>query len=274
MHGARHVWERRSLTLFRDRARNCVRIGVELPAEEGELVGRAIEQRGRGGRGGARRRVRERALGRELGAQQADAFVAIMKAYLGGGAGRRRGRRSERSRASAPAADHYQVVVHVDEKALRGEAGRSDLPIETVRRLACDGSVVTIVEDERGTPLDVGRKQRTVSTALRRALWSRDRGCTFPGCSRAHYVDAHHIRHWIDGGGTSLDNTHAALHASPQAAARRRVHDSSRRKRRHLFPAADGRVIPRAGYRAVDMIDDGIGARRRRISIAFPRKRG
>jgi len=34
----------------------------------------------------------------------------------------------------------------------------------------------------RGTPLDVGRKQRTLPTSLRRALWSRDRGCTFPGC--------------------------------------------------------------------------------------------
>jgi hypothetical protein len=32
-------------------------------------------------------------------------------------------------------ADHYQVVVHVDEKSLRGGIGRSDLPIETVKRL-------------------------------------------------------------------------------------------------------------------------------------------
>jgi hypothetical protein len=56
--------------------------------------------------------------------------------------------------------------VHVDEQSLRGGAGRSDLPIDTVKRLTCDGSLLTIVEDADGSPLDVGRKKRTVSTAL------------------------------------------------------------------------------------------------------------
>ncbi len=52
----------------------------------------------------------------------------------------------------------------------------------------------------------MGRKQRTVTTALKRALWSRDRGCSFPGCHNTRYVDAHHIEHWANGGDTSLDN--------------------------------------------------------------------
>jgi hypothetical protein len=42
---------------------------------------------------------------------------------------------------------------------------------------------VTIVEDEQGRPLDVGRKTRSIPPALRRALDSRDRGCLFPGCT-------------------------------------------------------------------------------------------
>ena len=111
------------------------------------------------------------------------------------------------SGVSTVAADHYQVVVHVDEKSLRGGVGRSDLPIDTIKRLTCDGSLIRVVEDERGTPLDVGRKQRTVSMPLRRALLARDRGCTFPGCQRTRFVDGHHIVHWSDGGDTSLDNT-------------------------------------------------------------------
>jgi hypothetical protein len=45
-----------------------------------------------------------------------------------------------------------------------------------------------------------------VSPALRRALRGRDRGCRFPGCERTRFVDAHHLRHWADGGETSLDN--------------------------------------------------------------------
>ena len=39
----------------------------------------------------------------------------------------------------------------------------------------------------------------------RRALNARDRRCRFPGCRNVR-VDAHHIRHWADGGATSLDN--------------------------------------------------------------------
>jgi len=55
---ARRVWERRSLTLFRDRARGVVRITVELPECDGELVGRALESAVAGGGRRARRRVR------------------------------------------------------------------------------------------------------------------------------------------------------------------------------------------------------------------------
>jgi hypothetical protein len=261
VHAARHVWERRSLVLFRDRARNCVRIVIELPAEEGELVGRAVDSAVAAGEAALGAEFASERSGESWKAQQADAFVAIMKTYLGasGGAGGGADGGATRER-SVPAADHYQVVVHVDEKALRGEAGRSDLPVETVRRLACDGSVVTIVEDEHGTPLDVGRKQRTVSTALRRALHSRDRGCTFPGCGRAHYVDAHHIRHWADGGDTSLDNTtllcthhHKLLHEGGFKIHRDEGGGIN-------FRRPDGRVIPRAGYRVVDMVDECLGA--------------
>ena len=80
------------------------------------------------------------------------------------------------------------------------------IPIESARRMSCDASTVTIVEDERGEPLDVGRKTRTIPPALRRALNSRDRGCVFPGCTHKRYVDGHHIHHWSDGGETKLSN--------------------------------------------------------------------
>jgi len=41
---------------------------------------------------------------------------------------------------------------------------------------------------------------------MRRALRARDKGCRFPGCTNTRFVDGHHIRHWADGGETSLDN--------------------------------------------------------------------
>jgi hypothetical protein len=249
---ARSAWERRSLSVSRNPARGTLTITVELPAEDGDVIAQALDSAVAAGEVAT---GIEFASDRELAgngwrAQQADALLAIAKAYLGG-------------QASAPpaasAADHYQVVVHVDEKSLRGGIGRSDLAVETVKRLSCDGSLITIVEDERGTPLDVGRKQRAVSTPLKRALWSRDRGCTFPGCANKRFVDAHHVRHWAEGGDTSLENlTLLCTHHH------RLLHEGGFRIGRDqdgaiYFARPDGRVIPRGGYRVEDMLDDAPG---------------
>ena len=245
VHGAQRVWERRSLSVFRNPERGTLTISVELPLEDGEVITRALDCAVEAG---------EVATGPEFAesswrTQQADALVAVAKSYLAGGAA---------ESPSASAADHYQVVVHVDESALRGGVGRSDLAIETVKRLTCDGSLITIVEDERGTPLDVGRKQRTVSTPLKRALWSRDRGCSFPGCHNKRYVDAHHLHHWAEGGDTSLDNlTLLCSHHH------RLLHEGGFRIRRDhegaiYFHRADGRVIPRCGYRPEDALPDSL----------------
>ena len=109
--------------------------------------------------------------------------------------------------------ERQQIVVHVDEQTLRdGGAGRCEfeegpsMAVETVRRLACDASLVHLHEDDQGTPLDVGRKTRVLPPGIRRALKSRDQGCRFPGCPNTRYVDAHHIRHWAQGGETKLSN--------------------------------------------------------------------
>jgi hypothetical protein len=130
--------------------------------------------------------------------QQADALVEIARSYLTGG-----------SNKKSCTADHYQVIVHVDEKALRGNPdaqSKSDLPIETVRRLCCDGSLVPITEDENHNPLNVGRKHRVIPLAVRRALLARDKCCRFPGCTHERWLHAHHVEHWADGGETSLAN--------------------------------------------------------------------
>jgi hypothetical protein len=105
------------------------------------------------------------------------------------------------------------VVVHVDAETLKDRsAGRChlehgpSLPAETVRRLSCDASLIRIVENERGEPLDVGRKTRSIPPAIRRALNARDPGCCFPGCTYQRSLDAHHVEHWAAGGETKLKN--------------------------------------------------------------------
>jgi hypothetical protein len=111
------------------------------------------------------------------------------------------------------AGDRYQVVLHVDADALRdesetGQAALDDgvrVSADTSRRLACDAATVVMRHDPAGAVLDVGRKTRTIPPTIRRALTARDRRCCFPGCE-SRRCDAHHVRHWADGGATRLDN--------------------------------------------------------------------
>ncbi len=78
---------------------------------------------------------------------------------------------------------------------------------ETVRRLACDADLIPVVLGGSGEILDLGRTVRLYTRAQRRALVLRDRGCTYPGChAPAAWARAHHIRHWVDHGPSSLDN--------------------------------------------------------------------
>ena len=133
--------------------------------------------------------------------RRADALAAVAESYLAA------------RDAPSSSADRYQVVVHVDAETFKERsAGRCQieggpaLPAETVRRLACDASLLRILEDAQGEPLDVGRKTRSIPPAIRRALNTRDGGCRFPGCTHQRYIDAHHIEHWADGGQTKLEN--------------------------------------------------------------------
>jgi Domain of unknown function (DUF222)/HNH endonuclease len=81
---------------------------------------------------------------------------------------------------------------------------------ETARRIACDSvrtSATVSDHHSDGSALSVGRASRTIPAPIRTALGPRDKGCRFPGCDRPlEWTDGHHIRHWADGGETSLAN--------------------------------------------------------------------
>jgi hypothetical protein len=78
---------------------------------------------------------------------------------------------------------------------------------ENARRLACDAEVLPMVLGGDSLPLDVGRAKRTAPTHIRAALLQRDGACAFPGCDRPPGTpEAHHARHWLDGGPTELAN--------------------------------------------------------------------
>jgi hypothetical protein len=143
---------------------------------------------------------------------RADALGLVAERALAAGFGEGSGDSSAPLGGSR--AERYQVVLHVEPETLleRGEPGTSELEdgtrvtAETARRLTCDAAVVEVAVGSDGSVLDIGRRRRTVSPALRRALEVRDRGCRFPGCG-LRFTAAHHIEHWADGGETSLRNT-------------------------------------------------------------------
>jgi hypothetical protein len=90
---------------------------------------------------------------------------------------------------------------------LGSRAGGTRLSPTTIRRLACDAGLIPTVLGSSGEVLDQGRVQRLFTTAQTRALWLRDKHCTFPGCDvPAAWTDCHHLVHWLDGGPTNLDN--------------------------------------------------------------------
>lgn len=220
---------------------------VELPAAQLQLVMAAVEKVGA-------------LLGedpdRSVFARDADALVALAQAHLSGEAllrGEARQHKDGTRQTSSSAG--YEVVIHVDAEALSeapsAESG-SDVPLPVVKRLCCDGAFRVMME-ENGSPIDVGRRRRTVPTALKRAVQARDVHCQFPGCHHQRFVDIHHIQHWADGGETNLTNLallcghhHTLLHEGGFSMARNA--DGSLRFRR-----PDGRVLNAGFQRKVSL---------------------
>ena len=137
-----------------------------------------------------------------IASRRADALERVAEGFLAG------------TKNESSGGDRYLVNIHTEMDVLQqdGVAAESELEdtgsvsAETSRRMACDCSRVQWSENSQGNPLNIGRKSRTIPPAIRRALKRRDRGCRFPGCTCTRFVDAHHIKHWADGGETSVHN--------------------------------------------------------------------
>ncbi len=149
-----------------------------------------------------------------IAARRADAMAEIAETYM------------NNDENSGSTADRYQVVLlelSSERDSVANDVGAASAATDvtavtseiengphvtavTSRRISCDSTIVKIKEDENGEPLSIGRRSRSIPPPMRRALRIRDGGCCFPGCTNTRFVDGHHIKHWADGGETSLDN--------------------------------------------------------------------
>lgn len=192
---AMDLHEKREVTYYYDHD-GCLVMKARIPADQGELVIKALEMALEDDFVGARL-AGDNEDPEPVSARRADALCEIAEVFM------------NNAENSGSTADRYQVVVHVGAR-LAGEQPRLEngphVSAETSRRISCDCSTTTIKEDKRGEPLNIGRRSRTIPPAMRRALMARDSGCRFPGCTNHKFVDGHHIIHWANGGETSLDN--------------------------------------------------------------------
>lgn len=136
--------------------------------------------------------------------RRADALVAVVDRAMKAG---------DKTWSSTKA----QIFVQISLEDLQRSAGAGSLlgglttddlvNAETVRRWACDASIIPTVLNSCGEPVNLGAAERYFTPAQIRRLWLRDRHCTYPGCEApASWCDAHHLIHWLDDGPTDLDN--------------------------------------------------------------------
>lgn len=103
--------------------------------------------------------------------------------------------------------DYKTLLNGLHEHSKRETSQGVDLTPDTIRRLACDANILPTVMSGPSMPLDVGRKQRTATTAQRTALRAIHDTCAITNCdTRYDHCQIHHITHWSNGGTSNLDN--------------------------------------------------------------------
>jgi hypothetical protein len=155
-----------------------------LDAEGGAVVAAALRVADRGDRE------------KPLSVRQADALVDVCRFFL------------DNQDAATGGRNRPHVSVIVDLETFTGRVlDGMELSGADVRRILCDAGVSRVVTAGASGVIDVGTTTRTVPQHLFAALAVRDGGCRFPGCDRrTSWCDAHHVRHWKDGGPTSMAN--------------------------------------------------------------------
>jgi 5-methylcytosine-specific restriction endonuclease McrA len=261
---------RRKLTWRWDEETGELSISVHLPAADGAVVLQALraatgdldhphdDHDDEGADVSAQTRPEPLKVATE---NLAEALTEVAGAYLAGKV------------AAADNADIYQVIIHTTPHGLTapGPAPQPDadvpagtsaghpvapgrchledgpaIPFWTAQLAACNATVSVMLHDAAGEVLNVGRRSRTATARIRRAVRERDRyRCTFAGCE-SRRTDLHHIIYWRNGGCTSMTNclllcrTHHTL-----------VHDRgyiiTRGQHGWVFTTPGGTTLPPAG---------------------------
>ena len=179
----------------------------ELPGMDSVLVRKAVDQRAD--------EILDSSTGLGVAERRALALISICQDAL----------YDERDTDPASAGGVTVIVDAKEASTTMGESGVSVLSGPRIGRQAlqaivCNSQVEVLGLAEDGQPLNLGRKTRTVSPALRRFVLARDMGCTVDGCSSDYRLEVHHTVPFSEGGATDADDLvsvcwfhhHVAIH--------------------------------------------------------------
>lgn len=109
-----------------------------------------------------------------------------------------------------------EVVVMIDWDTLRSgvhahstcrTSSGAELPVDAVRRMACEAAILPMVMSGEGEVLDLGRSKRLATAAQRKAIFAMYSACAIPECRvNIEHCVPHHIDWWEHGGATDLGN--------------------------------------------------------------------
>lgn len=104
--------------------------------------------------------------------------------------------------------DHDTLCSGVHDHSIIDAGHGIELPVETLRRLACCANIIPVVLGSDGVVLDQGREVRLANRRQRRALRAMYPTCAIAGCAtRFDHCKIHHILWWgRDNGPTDLVN--------------------------------------------------------------------
>ncbi len=103
--------------------------------------------------------------------------------------------------------DQQTVTSGPHPRSVRQTENGHDVAYESVSRLACDATIRRVTLDQRGVPINVGRRYRTATDAQWAALKTIYCRCAWDGCTAPiSWCQAHHIQEWERGGPTDLGN--------------------------------------------------------------------
>lgn len=103
--------------------------------------------------------------------------------------------------------DLHTLRTGLHEHSIVRTGHEAELPLETIRRMACEAEIIPVVLNSKGVVIDIGRASRLATRYQRKAIEAMYSHCAIPDCKvPIAQCQPHHIAYWRDDGPTDMNN--------------------------------------------------------------------